>query len=143
MYPPVYWRHLANTITIVHTGAIWRIQLNPCFLRPTRVHNSNGKSIGLVVSAQLTAKSPYILQLATLSPKIAPSHGGSVPQLTRFLGPIRAHNPNGISIASAVFAQTTADCPHTLQWDAPSPSKLRCSLIICSLNITSGQNNLT
>jgi len=28
------------------------------------------------------------------------------PHLTRFLGPIRAHNPNGISIGSDVFAQS-------------------------------------
>ena len=30
------------------------------------------------------------------------------PRKTRFLGPIRAHRPNGISISSAVFEQTTA-----------------------------------
>jgi len=35
--------------------------------------------------------------------------------------PIRAHNPNGISIGSAVFAQMTAQCAYTLQWDASSP----------------------
>jgi len=40
------------------------------------------------------------------------------PSNTWFLRPIRAHNPNGISIGSAVFAQTTVECPHTLQWDA-------------------------
>jgi len=34
---------------------------------------------------------------------------------------MRAHNPNGISIGSAVFAQMTAECPYTLQWDAPFP----------------------
>ena len=38
--------------------------------------------------------------------------------------PTRAHNSNGISIGSAVFAQLTAECPSTLQWDAPFPSKL-------------------
>ena len=37
---------------------------------------------------------------------------------------MRAHNPNGISIVSAVFAQGTAECPYTLQWDALTPSKL-------------------
>ena len=35
--------------------------------------------------------------------------------------PIWAHNPNGISIGSAVFAQMTAECAYTLQWDASSP----------------------
>jgi len=37
--------------------------------------------------------------------------------------PIRAHNPNAILIGSAVFAQMTAECPYTLQWDAYFPSK--------------------
>jgi len=43
-----------------------------------RVHNTNGKSLGAAVSAQLTAKSLYrpTLQWATLSPKIAPYHAG-------------------------------------------------------------------
>ena len=40
------------------------------------------------------------------------------PSNTWFLRPIRAHNPNGISIGSAVFAQMTAECPYILQWDA-------------------------
>jgi len=38
--------------------------------------------------------------------------------------PIRADNPNGISIGSAVFAQMTAECPYTLQCSAPSPLKI-------------------
>jgi len=37
---------------------------------------------------------------------------------------IRAHNPNGITISSAGFAQMTAQCPCILQWAAPSPLKL-------------------
>jgi len=40
-----HWRHLANTIELV--------------LRPTRVHNPNGKSIGSAVSVQLTADILY------------------------------------------------------------------------------------
>jgi len=40
------------------------------------------------------------------------------------IGPIRAHNPNGISIGSAVFAQLTEECPYTLQWDVPPRLKL-------------------
>jgi len=44
-----------------------------------------------------------------------------LPSNTRFLGSIRAHNPNGISIGSALFAEMTAECPYTLQRDAPSP----------------------
>ena len=44
--------------------------------------------------------------------------------VTRFLGPIRTHNPNGILIGSAIFAQMTVGCPYTLQWDAPFLQKL-------------------
>ena len=46
------------------------------------------------------------------------------PSNTWFLRPIRDHNPNGIPICSAVFAQTTVECPYTLQWDAHSPPKI-------------------
>ena len=44
-----------------------------------------------------------------------------LPSNTWFLGPIHAHNPNVISIGSAIFAQLTAEFPYTLQWDAPFP----------------------
>ena len=64
-----------------HIGATWQIQLNLCFLQHTRVHSPNGKSICSAISAQLTAESPYTLQWAPLSPKIAPSHGGSGPHV--------------------------------------------------------------
>jgi len=71
------------------------------------------------------AESPYTLQWATLSPKIAPSHQGSgAPCKTRFLEPIGAHRLNGISIGSAIFPQMTVECPYTLQWDAHSPPKI-------------------
>jgi len=40
---------------------------------------------------------------------------------TWFLRSTRAHNPNGISVGSAVFVQRTAECPYTLPWDAPFP----------------------
>ena len=39
---------------------------------------------------------------------------------TRFLGPIRVYNPDGIAIGSAVFEQMTAEFPYTLQWAALS-----------------------
>jgi len=42
------------------------------------------------------------------------------PSFTWFLGPIQAHNPNGISIGSVIFAE----CHYTLQWAAPSPLKI-------------------
>ena len=44
----------------------------------------------------------------------------------RFLRPVRDHNPNGISIGSAVFYTDDVPqiCPYTLQGDTPLPLKL-------------------
>jgi len=39
-------------------------------------------------------------------------------------GPMRAHDPNGTSIGSAVFAQMTTECPYTLQCFACFPLKI-------------------
>jgi len=120
MCPPVraHWHHLANTI-------------EPVLRWPTRVHNPNGKLIASAVFAQLTAVSAYTLQWAPCRPfpqKLPLPIGDLDPHLTRFLGPIRAHNPNSISIGSAVFAHCTDDhrvyLYRTLQWDALSPSTL-------------------
>jgi len=44
-----------------HIGATCQIRFNLCFLRSTRVYNSNGKSIGSAVSAQLKVERPYTL----------------------------------------------------------------------------------
>jgi len=46
-----------------------------------------------------------------------------LPCNTWCFGPMRAHNPNGISIGSAVFARVTADCPYAFQWFACFPVK--------------------
>jgi len=114
----VHWRHLANTIEIVHIGVIWRIRLNFCFLRPTRADNWNDKSIGWAIFAQLKAKVPIGLlynRPVWLPPKLPLLTGGSgSASNTWLLGTIQARNPNGISIGSAVFAQMTAKCPYTL-----------------------------
>ena len=97
-----------------------------CFLRATRVHSPNGKSIGSAVPAYLTAESPYAyMQWAILSPKLPFPMGLSGPPCnTWFHGPTRVLNPNGISIGSAVFAGLTRECPYTLQWDSPFPLKI-------------------
>jgi len=103
-----HWRHLANTIEIVYSGATCRIRLNLCFLRSTQVHNPYGRSIGSAVSAELTAESPYKSLYFTMGdsfPKNCPFPCGSGPQSnTWFPGPIRVLNSNCISIGSAVFA---------------------------------------
>jgi len=104
------------TATCPFIRAHWR--LNLCILRPTRVHNRNGKWTGSAVFAQLTTESVYTSQLATLSTRIAPSHGGS-----GCFRPMRAHNPNGTSIGSVIFAQMTAECLYSLQWFACFPLK--------------------
>jgi len=95
-----HWRHMVNTTEHV---------------LPWAHPNPNDKSISSATSVQLTAESPYTLQWASLSPKIAPSHGGSGPTYNVwFLGSAQAHNPNGISIGSAIFVQMTAKYPYTL-----------------------------
>jgi len=66
MCPPMWadWRHLANMIELVLPSA----QQSP---------QPKLQSIAPAVFAQLTAESPYTLQRAPLSPKIAPTHGGT------------------------------------------------------------------
>jgi len=66
-------------------------------------------SIGPAVFVHLTAElGPYTLQWAAPFPKIAPSQGVIwTPSNRWFLEPTRVHNPNGISIGSAVFAGLT------------------------------------
>jgi len=69
-------------------------------------------------------KCSYTLQWAPLFRKVAPSCGVTrTPSNTWFLGLIWAHNQMGL-IGSAVFAQMKAQCPYTLQWDAPFPLKI-------------------
>ena len=43
-----------STTPLRHIGTTWQIRLSLCFLRATRVHNQNCKSIGSAISAQLT-----------------------------------------------------------------------------------------
>jgi len=65
--------------------------------------------------------------IANCVPKLvamAMSLSTSVNSNTWFLRPIQAHNPNGISVSSAVFGQMTAECPYTSQWVASFPLKI-------------------
>ena len=111
-----HWRHLANTIELVLPSAHPSPQPKGQIDRFSRF-------------AQLTAESPYTLQQAPLSHKVAPSHGGVwTPSKSCFFGPVRADKPNGITIGSAVFAQMTAPlCRRVSLYFTighPSPSKL-------------------
>jgi len=125
------WRQCAQVqslstimIELVHIGATWRIHLNLCFLWPTWVQNSNGKLIVSAVFAQLAAESPYAVNGRSFPPKLPLPMGIWTPSNTWFLGASRANNPNGILISWAVFAQIKAECPYTLQWDAPCLLKI-------------------
>jgi len=90
---------------------------------PPESTNPNGKSIGSVVSAQLTAESSYTL-MGNPDPHNCPfSWGSGPPSDSWFLGPVWALNPNGILISSAVLAQVTAECP-LYQGTPLPPSKL-------------------
>jgi len=60
-----------------------------------------------------------------LSPNNSPLAWGIwAPSNTCFFGPTQVHNPNGISIGSAVFALLTAERPYTSQWATPFPLKI-------------------
>jgi len=67
-----HWRNLANKVELV---------LPLAHRSPHPKQQIDRKSIASAVSAQLTAESPSTLQWATLSPKIAPSHGDLDPHL--------------------------------------------------------------
>ena len=94
---------------------------NIWFLGSIRLSSPNGISIVSAVFAQLKAHSHYTLQWATSFPKWPFPLVYLEHHLVRLLGPVRSHNPNGISIVSAVFAQLTAEFSYPLQWDAPFP----------------------
>ena len=115
----VDWRHLANTIEIEHTGTIWSVRLNLRFLRPTRVHNSNSKSIASAVWAQLMAKSPNTLQWATLSPTIGPSHGDLDPWF--IIHDSLGYSEVKIQTASQSVLPFLHSWPQSVPMDAPFP----------------------
>jgi len=107
--------HSSRQSVIRHTRARpsakkWAINIGrpgrPCpsstwyLLGSIRVHISNDISIGSAAFAQLTAERPYTLQQATFPPSKWPlPMGDQDPNLIQFLGPIRAHNRNGILIS--------------------------------------------
>jgi len=78
---------------------------NTCFFGPTQVHTSDGIAIGSAIFAQLTAEGGYASQIAGPFPSKLPLpiwESGS-PSYTWFLGPTQVHNPNCISVGSAVL----------------------------------------
>jgi len=71
--------------------------------------------------AKLVSSRAFLFRLKIAHPKV----GSEPPSNTWFPGPTRVLNPNAILIGCGIFAQLTAKLPYTLQWVAPSPSKLR------------------
>ena len=96
--------------------ALWRqcaLPPNAYFLGTTRVHNPNGISIGSAIFVQLTTECRRAFPGMFFPLKIVPSHGAIwTPSNTWFIEPTRVHNPNDISIGSAVFAQLTTEYPY-------------------------------
>jgi len=90
------WRHLANTIELVlpliNLSSQSKRQIDP-FSRSATGTAHDRKSI--------------YLQWAALPPKLPLAMGMWTPN-TRFLGPTRVLNPNGISISSGIFAGLTS-----------------------------------
>jgi len=80
-----HWRHVANTIKLVHIRTTWRIWLNMYFLQPTGVHNPNGKSIS---SADCRVSLYLTMGCSFASSKLPLPMGGHGLHLTRgSLGP--------------------------------------------------------
>jgi len=96
---------------------------NTWFLGSMRAQKPNGTSIGSASFAQMTTECSYTLQwFASFPLKIVPSHWAIwTPCNTWFLGLTRVLIPNGISIASAVFAGLTSvtDLETDRQTDEP------------------------
>jgi len=94
--PPMraHWRHLANTIELVHSSAHsspqpkWQMDRFSHFCRAYGT-----KCLFFTMGAPIHQNCP-------------------LPCNTWCFGPMRAHNRNGTSIGSAVFAQMTAKCPY-------------------------------
>jgi len=131
MCPPMWahWHHLANMIELVLPSAY-----------PHQQPKRQIDRFGCFCTAH--GKRSLYFTMADPLPQNCPFSWGSGPNLTRFLGSIRAHHPNGISIGSAVFVQMTADCPYTLQLDALPMRDLGPHLIHGSLGHPSPQPKL-
>jgi len=94
-----------------HIGATWRIWLNFWTHADFGPLESTTQMANWLVQPFLHSSRQKVSILYNRQPfpqKLPLPTGGSGPHLTWFLGPIRAHNPNGILIGSAVFAGLTS-----------------------------------
>ena len=98
----------------------------------------------VTVFAQFTTERPDTLQCMgrPFPLKIAPSHGDLDPSYTRFPEPTRVHNPNGISIGSAVFAGLTIMRDRqAVQTDQAFPSVTIDRIYVRSITMRPDNNN--
>ena len=116
------WRQCA--LPWRHIGATWRIWLNLGLAHPSSQPKWQIERFSHFCTAHGRVSSG--IPGHVLSPNNCPFARGNwaTPSNTCFLGPTWVHNPNGISIGSAVFAQITAECCYTLQWAAPFRVKI-------------------
>ena len=106
------WRHCAPHLIHASLGPSESTTQMTCWSVPPFLHSSWQNVIGHVLSHKNCLFTRGDLDL----------HAGLIWFLN--LGPTRALNLNGISIGSAVFAQLSAECPYTSQWDASFPLKI-------------------
>jgi len=108
---------------------------NTCFLGPIPI----SILISSTVSAQLMAEYPHTLQWATPSPQnYLFAYGIWIPSNAWFLRPTQLHNPNGMSIGSAIFAGLTIVTDR--QADHTTPSVAIGDIYVCS-NVKQPDNN--
>jgi len=107
-----HWRHLANMIELVLPSAHPSPQPKRQIDRFSRLCTAHVReSLYFTTGNSFPQNCPFPCGIWT-------------PSNTLFLEPIEAYNPNGTSIGSAVFVQMTAECPYTLQSDAPPTLKI-------------------
>jgi len=117
MCPPMRarWRHLANTIELVHPSADWSPQ-------PKRQMDRFQPFLH-----SLWHKVPILYNGRPYPPEVPFSMGDlDLPCNTWCFGPMWAHNRNGTSIDSAMFAQMTAECPYMVCLFCPQNCSFPC-----------------
>jgi len=106
-----------------HIGATWRIRLNLSFLRPTRVHITNGKPIGSAIFAQLTAECRRACQGTSFPLVIAPLRGGTMGShlIHASLGPSKSITQTASRSVQHRFCSVHVRVSSDMSWRAFSP----------------------
>ena len=98
------WRQCA--LPCGHIGATWRIRLNLSFLRPKYTTQTSNRTVQPFLHSS-RQKVLILYNGLPFSPKCPFPWGSGSPSNSWFHGPVQTHNPNGISLGSAVFAGLT------------------------------------